>query len=212
LNILKIVKLSNSIVAYYLNENLHPGDILGQVDNSSLIWRFGISLEELAELIFITSKTLAFCKIYVANPRSSLEPSKCTIVHDLRCDETHSGLKIGQTQSLDKLVCHCRWSKITFVKIYNIYKVNNKKRWLHKPFSYKEFEAWDNAGEILLQDPNRQRSHKTIVQHELSFETPGFFWRSLSYSSGDNELVAYVDVKTRHYESHWTEHRLDRYY
>jgi hypothetical protein len=57
----------------------------------------------------------------------------------------------------------------------SIYKENNKKRRLHKPCSRKEFEAWDNAGEILLYPPNHERSHKTIVQHELSFETMEFF-------------------------------------
>ena len=106
---------SYSIISY---ETLHPGDILGQVDNFSIIWCLCINpFGELAVTsILIASKSLAFCKIYVANRRSFLEPSKFIIVHDLRWE--HSRTEIGHFDSFNKLELHCQKTRHIPSRLY----------------------------------------------------------------------------------------------
>jgi len=125
---------------FYLNESLHARDILGQEDNSSIIWLLSksISFEDLVVTsIVISCKSIAFCKIYFANRRLFADPSKFKIVHDLRWDETHSRTEFGHFHSLDDLDHHCQmnekqhlskyiWNR-TSKQIYYSTNLTNKK-------------------------------------------------------------------------------------
>jgi len=110
LTVLQTVKLWNTLIILgttYIQMKVY---ILGQEDNSSIIWLVFkiIPFDELVITpIVMSCKSLAFCKIYVANRISFSKPSKFKIVYDLRLDEIHSGTEIEHSQLMDKLELRC---------------------------------------------------------------------------------------------------------
>jgi len=101
----------NSSNYSYVNDSLHPGEILGHEDNPSKIWLFCISIpfeDQEVTSVAMSRKSFAFRKIYVANPRSLSEPLKFKIVDDLRWHEIHSRAKIGHFHSLGRPQIHCK--------------------------------------------------------------------------------------------------------
>jgi len=79
----------------------------------------------------MSRKSVAFCKIYVANRRSFAEPLKFKIVHILRRDETHVITEIGYFHSLDELLI-VHYQRIKNNNYQNIWREKKKNKEINK--------------------------------------------------------------------------------